>query len=73
MVGTEGVTENCSGWGTGIIMEPKGNETSAVGNLYQKIGEDTANWEDLRVCSSELEGVWYSDIVSNTATFVIPL
>jgi hypothetical protein len=38
-----------SSWGTGTVRG-----TSALGSGYQKIGEDTAGWEELSVCSSEL-------------------
>jgi hypothetical protein len=41
-------------WGTGTVGEPRGRTTFAVGSRYQKTGEDTAGWEDLSVCSSEL-------------------
>jgi hypothetical protein len=41
-------------WGTGTGREPRGKRISAVRSRYHKIGEDTADWVDISVCSSEL-------------------
>jgi hypothetical protein len=48
-------------WGTGTVREPRGRGTSPVGSRYQKTGEDTADWEGLSVCCSELQSVWIGD------------
>jgi hypothetical protein len=41
-------------WCTWIVREPRERGISAVENRYQKTGENTAGWEDLSVCPSEM-------------------
>jgi hypothetical protein len=55
-------------WGTGTVQERKGGGTSAIGSRYQKTGEDTTDWEDLSVCSSELQSVRMSNIAVVTCS-----
>jgi hypothetical protein len=38
----------------GTVWEPEGRGMPAIGSHYQKSGEDTAGWEDLSLCFSEL-------------------
>jgi hypothetical protein len=41
------LAENCCGWSTGIVREPREMGTPAVGSRHQRTGEATADWEDL--------------------------
>jgi hypothetical protein len=55
-------------WGMATVREPRRRGTSAVGSPYQKTGEDTADWKDLSVSSSELYSVWLSETVIITCS-----
>jgi hypothetical protein len=52
--------EACT-WGQGTVRESRERGTSVVGSRYQKTGENTAGWEELRACCSELQNVWISN------------
>jgi hypothetical protein len=56
-------------WGTRTIREPRGRGTSAVGSRYQKTVADKAGWEDLSVCCSEMQSVWFSDSATVTCNY----
>jgi hypothetical protein len=78
--GVRPTLENC--WGSAVVSccseklvteagdssETQRMGKSAVGSRYQKTGDDTADWEDLRVCSSELWSVWISEIIIITCS-----
>jgi hypothetical protein len=45
------------GQATGTVQKPRGRGTSTIRRCCQKTGEDTAGWEELSVCCSELQHV----------------
>jgi hypothetical protein len=47
-------------WGRLELGNQEERGMFAVGNHYQRTGEDTAGSEDLSVCCSELQSVWIS-------------
>jgi hypothetical protein len=56
----EELTENCVGWGTGTVLEPRRRETSAIGSRYQRTGADS-RLRRLSAFCSELHSEWNSD------------
>jgi hypothetical protein len=48
------LAENFSVWSKETVPKPRGSGKSVIGSRYQRIAEDTADWEDLSVYCSEL-------------------
>jgi hypothetical protein len=48
-------------WGTGIILEPRVNRTSAVGSRYQATTGEESGLRRLSACCIELHSMWISD------------
>jgi hypothetical protein len=54
---------SCYGLGTATIREPRGRVTSAVGNRYQRTGEDRADRKDSVHALLELRNLYFIKVV----------